>query len=69
MSAIVRACTADRARRDVATSRDGAVALFFARRFPALADRLVARQPRRALRRGAMAQSPLAARAREHMPR
>jgi hypothetical protein len=57
---IVGACEAERPRRDVATTRTGAVQLAVARHLPALVDRVVARTLRRRVAAGDLDHSPMA---------
>ncbi|GIE77176.1 short-chain dehydrogenase/reductase [Actinoplanes philippinensis] len=58
---VVRAALSRRARRDLATTRRGAVELFLARHLPALTDRIVARTLAGRVRSGAFADATLAA--------
>ena len=62
---VVRACSAARVRRDVATTRAGAAQLFFARHLPGLVDRVIARRVREQAAAGAFDRAELAAGLRE----
>lgn len=60
VDAVVRALTARRPPRDVATTRRGALEMGLARHFPALADRLVSRTVAQRIEAGDFDQAPLA---------
>ncbi len=60
VDAVVRALTARRAPRDVATTRRGSLEMGLARHFPALADRLVNRAVAQRIEAGDFDQAPLA---------
>lgn len=61
VDAVMRAVLGGRVRRDVTTTRRGAVEFFLARHAPAVTDRIVARTLARRTRSGAFAGAPLAA--------
>ncbi|QKW37439.1 SDR family NAD(P)-dependent oxidoreductase [Actinomadura sp. NAK00032] len=61
VDAVLRAALARRPRRDVTTTRRGAVEFFLARHLPALTDRIVARTFAGRVRAGAFAGAELAA--------
>lgn len=58
---VIRACTATKPRRDLATCRRVAREIFLARHFPALADRIVLRRVGERIRAGAFDHAPIAA--------
>ncbi len=60
VDAVVRALTARRAPRDVATTRRGALEMGVARHFPALADKLVSRAVKQRIAAGDLDQAALA---------
>jgi hypothetical protein len=61
VDAVLRAATAARAPRDVATTRRGAVELWLARHLPSVTDRIVARTLAGRARSGAFEGADLAA--------
>jgi short-subunit dehydrogenase len=60
VDALMRAITATKPLRDVATTRRGAVELALARHLPSVADRVVSRNLAKRIRSGALAGAPLA---------
>lgn len=61
VATVVRACAADRPRRDLPTSRRGRVEFFLGRHLPALTDRIVMRTVAGRVASGAFDHAPLAA--------